>query len=89
MGKERKVFRKKDKEQPQEPGTIEGPFVVDEFKWIEKLGASILVGNIKFTGTPEGLQDLLNVRQSQGYELVSTFPRMAGSVVLIWKRVSE
>jgi hypothetical protein len=81
------MFRKKREQ--QESGTVEGPFIVDEFKWTEGIGVSVLVGHIKFTGTPEGLQDLLNTRQSEGYELVSTFPRMAGSVVLIWKIVGE
>jgi hypothetical protein len=90
--------KNKDAEPPPKPGSVEGGFVVDQFNWITDvkqrhfLDPRVLVDEmlmknpIVWGGTPEMLQDLLNTRESQGYELVSTVPRMAGSVILIWKK---
>lgn len=88
----------KDAKPPPKPGSVEGNFVVDQFDWITDIKQRHLLdpralvdemlmrNSIVWGGTPEMLQDLLNTRESQGYELVNTIPRMAGSVILIWKK---
>jgi hypothetical protein len=60
-------------EEPREPGHVQGPYKVDNFAWGTRVHGE--------------LQDLLNTRQQEGFDLVShTMLSGYASSVLIWKK---
>jgi hypothetical protein len=54
---------------------VEGPYVVDNWDF-PQFGDR----------DPEALQDLMNARYQEGYELVWIYPVMGGYATLVWKK---
>jgi hypothetical protein len=73
------MFGKKHRQvaEPREPGHVEGPYEID------RVGLGVYGIDCR------PLQDLMNSRHQEGYELVSHTHPVAGVSLLVWRKTGD